>query len=609
MTMAGLRKKTQGFIARNPNKVPAKEKQTSKYDFDEMLKNDSVACLQLEALMETCEILSLIGEQEPEKMAELLQERDSYLKLVNIAEDRKINHLLLSERPQGKNLYDNLPKAFKEQLLSIKNLEEAERLLKQELNKRNLDLQISLQKKPISRDMRRVIRIEFNGGINRPNADLLSSDYAAFKDTDKETAEKSSCKADDYVLNDEVPAWKDFSSFRSFREMEDEFKEALAYNQVPPDLVKKMSVYDFEDMLFTYKQETRRRGNGRNSSYVKLFEGSKEFFLKTFYENHGDEFKEALEFMKVKPEQIKKAMESLQNGRLCPIEMADGRFIVATVHHGTAILDAAQKEDPTMVNNPDNLELMFEVLDRDRFKESVVDRSMAEENLSDISINLGKEVDIDKLARDEQLRKEFIQQTAAARLEELVAGMRKAGVLESEIINVISPMLKEGKIPSVPVGKNNYLALELRNSRDGVQLVFNSIEGSNDNPDVHKGLAHGISTKPVAVEENIENKPMQVVPAEHDNSAEGYRKDAFNKEVVAGGIKERLMKIKRVVSVGKKIFENGKEKIFNPICYLAGFKCIYANQKDLDAAQRRKERNKDYSVKPKLVLKKAGRVL
>lgn len=595
---------SRGYTPNNPPKVIAENKeQKSKYDFDDLLKDDSLACVKIEALMEICEILQLIPEKinSPEDLLGLLKERDSYRKLIEVSPERKIERLILSERPQNKNLRDSLPKSFRNMIAEIKDLETAEALLKEELNKVKLDYEVEVQKPEISEEMRFVIRSEFNGCVRQPEEGKLSEDYRQFIRAN--VRQEGQYRPEDYDFKEASEMWSKFTMFQSFANIEDDFKVAFAAQNISPELMKKMSAFDFMDALFKHKAAKMEKETGRtNIGSVRMFEGSREFFVKTFARNHGQEFKDSLRFMKVKPDVIENAYKAmLERGKIIPIEMGDGRLMIATVHHECAIHDAGQKENPALVNDMDNLRMMYEVIDRQKYNETVLDNSRAQIQLSGVNINLGRDVDIDKLARNPEEQKDFIKNMAASHLNELVDNFRKLGMSEADIVTIGMTMIKEGQIPVVPVGNNKFLAAELKTDAEGVKLKMSTLESVNNKaPDVHRGISHGLSARPVWVEQNLDNQPMEIRPVDYDSSGEGPSKEAYAKEVVSP-LKQRIKIIKRVVSKGVKVLINGKMQNLKPACYLGGFSCIYMSPKDYEAMDNRFNRPKKYQSHTKSV--------
>lgn len=581
----------KGFKPANPPKIPEKrtaaEERVGKYDLDTLLQQDAAECAKIEAAIEVTEIMRAIPDKikSGDDLLRLLEERDSYLDLVEISPRKKVHNLMLSERPKGKNLLKHLEPQFVAQIKQISSVEEAQKFQDRIQGESGFNSVTMEYKEPISREMRRVIRMEFNGGINLPDEDDLSPAYAGLAKDNR--MGEGIYKAAEYDLAD-FKIWKDMARFPNFAKLESEFKAALAFQNVPPEMLSEMNVFDFEDVMFKY-----RNLEDESLNFVHLFEGSKEFAVKMYGRNHQKELQEGLTEFGASAEEAKRVTDMMcRKGRIPSVRLADGRVLKNSVHHEWAILDAGLKENPGDVNNMSNFKIVFNLVDP---KSGAV--SVTEKNENDLSqlfrknrILLEEKPDLTAMAANPELKKDFIKGLARDKMAELYMALKNFGLPKEELSNVILKMGHEGQIPQLSLGGNKYLAMNLKESRSGIKLVFGVLEGEQEYADVHRGIFHGNSTRPVYMEENPQQKPMDVVAAEHDDSESHavHEKEAYaleNAPEQGGKLKKMIV---RVMSKLHKSEENGLADEKRPVFYLGSAKrVIYANAADDECEKNR----------------------
>lgn len=581
----------KGFRPANPPKIPekktAEEERVGKYDLDTLLQQDAAECAKIEAAIEVAEIMRAIPDKikSGADLLKLLEERDSYLDLVEISPRKKVHNLMLSERPKGKNLLKHLDPQFIEQIKQISNVEEAQKFQDKVQEESGFSSVVLEYKEPVSREMRRVIRMEFNGGINLPDEDDLSPAYAELAKDNR--MGEGIYKAADYDLAD-LKIWKDMARFPNFAKLENEFKAALAFQNVPPAMLREMNVFDFEDVMFKY-----RNLEDESLNFVHLFEGSKEFAIKMYGRNHQKELQEGLSGLGVSAEEAKRVTDMMcRRGRIPSVHLPDGRVLKNSVHHEWAILDAGLKENPEDVNKMNNFKIVFNLADPKSGAAPVTEKNESElsQQFRKNRIPLDEGADLTAMAANPALKKEFIKNLARDKMGELYMALKDFGLPKEEISNVILAMGHEGQIPQLSLAGNKYLAMNLKESRSGTKLVFGTQEGEQEYADVHRGIFHGNSTRPVYMEENPQKKPMDIVAAEHDDS-EGkavHEKEAYALENVpeqGGKLKKMIV---RVMSKLHKSEENGQVCEKRPVFYLGSAKrVIFANAADEECEKNR----------------------
>lgn len=621
--------KGKGFTPQNPGKTPGREKSRAdkreaapvvdKYNLEEVLKHDKQRCAEIEAAIEVVEILTAIPEQikSEQDLLNFLKERDSYLDKVKFSPSRKINHVMLTDRPRGKNLLENLSPEYIKQLTQLKNADEARRFQEQVQSRSGFTTEVSEYKEPICHDFRHVIRMEFNGRANKPDEDSLSEAYLAAR----ESPLSEPPKPQDYNL-EAAPAWQFFKKFPNFRNMEADFRNALTLMKIPPEAVAKMNSFDFEDALFNYKSH-----GDEDMTSVRLFEGAKEAAVKIHARNHRKELEKIFKGMNADPQDIKNMLDKMEKqGQIPPLRLPNGDYLSATVHHDKAILDAGDLEDPTQVNNPKNFRIIFklnkkdnpenqttQIKDKDLFKafndnKIEVDAMPPTGELSSFQSSLQtaglKEAEISEimtlnaLSSSPEAKQEFIKKASREKMAEFVAAFRALQIDDKKIVEIMTPMMQEGRIPQINLSKNRQLALELRRTKHGLRLNFGVQEKSSEYTDAHRGIFHGNSTRPVYIELTDNGNPGSViVPHEGENNKRDDHKLLSEKDIYAietaeqnktGNVKKMSMRVRAKL----KSSENAGEEDRYPAFFVAGTSdelVIWSNNQDIEAAQRRAE--------------------
>lgn len=611
--------KSKGFTPKNPEKAPAHEKSTAnKYNLEDVLKQDKQRCAEIEAAIEVVEILTAIPEQikSAQDLLNFLRERDSYLDKVKFSPSRKINHVMLTERPKGKNLLENLSPEYIKQLTQLKDADEARRFQEKIQSRSGFTTEVSEYKEPICHDFRHVIRMEFNGRANKPDEDSLSEAYLAVKAAPSDKP----LKAQDYNLDDS-PAWQFFKQFPNFRNMENDFRNALALMRIPPEAVAKMNSFDMEDALFNYKSH-----GDEDVSSVRLFEGAKEAAIKIHTSNHRKEPEKLFSGMNARPQDIENMLNKMEKqGQIPPLRLPNGDYITATVHHDKSIMDAGDFDDPTQVNNPKNMRIVFkinkkdspenqttQIKDKDLFKafndnKIEVDTIPASEDLSAFqkslqTAGLGEDkiaeiMTLNTLSASPEAKQEFIKKISRDKMEELVNAFRALQIEDSKIVEIMTPMIREGKIPQIDLSKNRQLALELRQTKHGLRLNFGVQEKSSGYTDAHRGIFHGNSTRPIYIELTDGKAGNVIVPHEGENNKRDDYKLNSEKDIYAienedknksGEVKKMTMRVRAKL----KSAENADEEDRYPAFYVTGISkelVIYSNNQDIEDARRRNE--------------------
>lgn len=534
-----------------------------KNDVPALLAQNQKQCCELEALMEAYEVFLALPEkaEKTDEMRRFLSEQDSYRDEIDFSDERELKFLSLTERPQGRNLLAAVEPEFAEKLLNISGLAEAETLLRSKLRQNGLELSEFEFKVPIPADMRRVIRMEFDGAVERPDADILSPAYR-----NREIKKISQEEASSYSLG-ECPAWQKFAKFENFRRMEGEVREALAFCGVAPDMVREMRVSDMEDTIWQYRN-SRQSEEYQDQPRINIFEGSRGFFVKTFAKNHEKEFRDTLKSLGCNDRTLDYAIDKLKKGKLPKVQLPGNKHLVPTVHHDHAIRDAGQLKDPTQVNNVSNLRMMFDVRDGNLREQN--NRRIQQERLEiegDVSLNL--------LQKDKAAKKQYVKQLASQNFEAIFKSMRAMGIETDKISQFILDMHGKGDVKPLETRDNHYLSLDLKKTEYGMRLVLGEKEWDNERDrGMHKDIMHGIDGAPLSVQYDAgEHKVV--------SAGEMGGKNAYEVEGVKG-VRNKVAKLLKRITFKK----NPEDK--KPMAVIAGFdKVIYSDERDLVDAERR----------------------
>lgn len=577
-------------------------------DLSRLIANNQAECGDLEVLMEAYKVFLAVpgAAKDKAKLQKLLSDKDSYRDEIVFSNEKELRSLSLNPRIAGKNLWKGASEEMQKKLLhSINSLDELEELLNRRLQKNGLEMKDFDFQVPVPADMRRIIRLEFDGSVEKQDEDILSAAYRSREPRTMENSDdnlqtigaKIEERAKKFDLKD-FPVWEKFARFESFRRIEDEVKKALAFANVSPEMAPTMRVADVEDALWRYKDFQRkaeyvknrdeRRLSGkddgkpfRSSNRIELFEGARAFAVKTFAKNHGEEFSEMLREMKVDEVQISRALTQMGKGKLSRIELPDGKILVPTVHHDHAIQDAGYLKDITEVNRIKNFRIMYDVEQRQQRESSSMREApvteketflndeidVVKDTPSQIKIALNGEYDLNMLHNNEEVRKEMVKKLALENIDALFTGMRRMGISTDAIQQVILGMHREGKIDNVEFEPGRYVGLDLRKTEYGTRLTVTKKSFPKEQmSSMHKSVMHGIDGAPLSIAYGQE--PHAVLAG--DENREGKT------EYDVKGVKSILNQVKK--KIARVSF---KSAVAKPFAVIAGFKkSIGFNEKD-----------------------------
>ena len=568
-------------------------------DLSRLITDNQAECGDLEVLMEAYKVFLAVPEaaKDKAKLQQLLSDKDSYRDEIVFSNEKELRSLSINPHIVGKNLWKGASEEMQKKLLhSVNSLDELEEVLSRRLQKNGLEMKDFDFQVPIPADMRRVIRLEFDGSVEKQDEDILS---AAYRSREPKTIESSDDnlqtidakieeRAKTFDLK-EFPVWNKFAKFESFCRIEDEVKKALAFANVSPEMVLTMWVADVEDALWHYKDFRRkaeyiknrdeRRLSGKDdgkpfrpSNRTELFEGARAFAVKTFAKNHGEEFAKMLREMKVDEVQISRALMQMCKGKLSRIELPDGKILMPTVHHDHAIQDAGYLKDITEVNRIKNFRIMYDVeqrqqRDKSDFRETSAtgkevflndEIDVVQDMPSQVKITLKGDYDLNMLHNNEEVRKETVKKLALENVDELFNGMRKMGISTDAIQQIILGMHREGKIDNVEFEPGRYVGLDLRKTEYGTRLTVTKKSFPKEQmSSMHKSVMHGIDGAPLSIAYGQE--PHAVLAG--DENREGKT------EYDVKGVKSILNQVKK--KIARVSFKSAAAK---PFAVIAGFK-------------------------------------
>lgn len=146
-----------------------------------------------------------------------------------------------------------------------------------------------LEHYPLSREEKHIIRMDFYGSINQteknPPRTNLSERYLQFINTPQ--FHQAELPSQDYDL-DASPTWQLFRQFPRFQKIESELKEQMQKMRIPAELLPALNAYDFSDILYNYYKEDE------NSPKAHLFLGARKSFIKEFIRHNETAFRKYL---------------------------------------------------------------------------------------------------------------------------------------------------------------------------------------------------------------------------------------------------------------------------------------------------------------------------
>ena len=146
-----------------------------------------------------------------------------------------------------------------------------------------------LEHYPLSREEKHIIRMDFYGSINQtekvPPRTNLSERYLQFINAPQ--THQAELPPQDYNL-DASPTWQLFRQFPRFQKIESELKEQMHKMHIPAELLPALNAYDFSDILYNYYKEDE------NSPKAHLFLGARKSFIKDFIRHNENALKKYL---------------------------------------------------------------------------------------------------------------------------------------------------------------------------------------------------------------------------------------------------------------------------------------------------------------------------
>ena len=565
-------------------------------------QNSSQRCAELEALIQVVDILTAIPEQikTKEDLLVLLKEQDSYLDKIKFSPERQTSYVLLSDKQKGKNLLEDFEPSYKqklspdfqEKILNLRNADEARLLLAQELDKEGLSFETIDYQPPISHDERHIIRMDFNGKAYQPSDDYFSDAYLNLLEN------PSSEKVDASAYNmEENTSWQTFKKFPRFQLIESDFKQALAYAHIPPSAIKDLNSFDFEDLLFRFKTRDKE-----NASCASLFAegGARENAVKIHAQNHKEElrayFKQLGAAEGKDVGQIDYVLNKMiKNGKIPPLQLQDGEYLTATVHHNVDVTDAGMFDDITKVNHAQNFSIIFQKNAKDAENINYATQSSAFDSNFILALNNHKidtgiskqDIDLNLLSEDKEAKAEFIKKVTKEKYQEFYMAFKDMGFSKEQITSTILTMAREGKVPQLDLKQNKMLVLGIkapRRDNKNAQIYFGVQDKPSYYDDVHHNILHGIDKRPVKLEIPEENTPQNksiLFSNDLPQNPTNVKSERESYEITGKGniLKKVFFRIR--MKFKKSADKNGQKKY--PIFVLGGLgeqHTIWSNEKD-----------------------------
>ena len=550
------------------------------------LKQNKIKSEEIEAIIEVLKIYLSIPEKikSTDDLMELLQTKNSFLDRVKFPKDREVFRVSLTSRPDGKKLLEDLDPEYVKRLSAINNAEEAAQFLKEKLENTGFEIVTEVQKKELSEESRRILRIDFNGYIEYPDNDKLSDSYRAFN-LEKLKRDDEEIEPIEVQYDFKGTFWEKMRESLRMRNYEGAVINALQYNGIGQETLEQMSVYDFEHVFYKYAQGVGQAG----METADFGEGAKKLTVKGFIANHEEEFRQNLKSIGCPDEEADRAVRIMKrNGRVPVIKINENWIMIAEVHHDIAIKDAGQLKNIFEVNNPDKHVLMFEIKEAKRT--NLNNKALAAEYKKikeSTAIHLGRDyADLEKLTEDPKAKKEFIKRLAEDKMKELYLGLKSFGVGVEDAQNAVVEMYKKGGLKSpIPAGDLE-IGISLKKSKGSLVLEFGVYAPESSQANIHRNIAHGLDAHPQAMVYNPENLPTSLMPKISEKSTFLHKdeKDAFSVEIEGDSpkdIEQRKHFITRLRLKAQDGTENNEEKGQKPIAYFGSLEnVIYRNDKD-----------------------------
>ena len=273
-------------------------------------------------------------------------------------EQKDFYHALQDELG-GFCLHDNLTADLKQTIFRIKSPADARKALDKAMSG-----MIEREEKtivPPSPEVRRTMRLAFNGFVERQNGSRISEVYAEYLNTRDVSRQY---RLDDYDL-EKSPVWQIMKQQPAFKNYDKAMTKAFVKMNVPPELAVKMPVSDIEQIVF----DDFSRGN-QFKRKAHVFNGAKNVFCEILVNNHEKDLKSLLGKMGVDDAEFENVVRFLREKSQFPplIKTADGGWIEASIHHKENIKDAG---DYAAANAIDNFVTIFDRVDDKKSRQKI----------------------------------------------------------------------------------------------------------------------------------------------------------------------------------------------------------------------------------------------
>ena len=273
-------------------------------------------------------------------------------------EQKDFYHALQDELG-GFCLHDNLTNDLKQTIFRIKSPADAGKALDKAMS--GIIEQEEKTIVPPSSEARRIMRLAFNGFVERQNGSRISEVYAEYLNTRDASRQY---RLEDYNL-EESAVWQAMKQQSAFKNFDKAMKKAFAKMNVPPELAVKMPVSDIEQIVF----DDFSRGN-QFKRKVHVFNGAKNVFCEILVNNHEKDLKSLLGKMGVDEAEFENVTRFMRENSQFPplIKAMDGSWIEASIHHKENIKDA---NDYAAVNAIDNFVTIFDRVDDKKSRQKI----------------------------------------------------------------------------------------------------------------------------------------------------------------------------------------------------------------------------------------------
>ena len=221
---------------------------------------------------------------------------------------------------------------------------------------------IETEESLISQEEKFLIKTEFHGLTHYPSKEQLSPYFQKFFEKGSSVKE-SPYHEKEYQLHN-IPSWKYFQQFSSFKKRADIFTKALAEKGIPPQDIAQLNAYDLIALLKHYNQKHN----------IPNFETAKAKFIKYFINHHEADFRAYLQENKqvilyaLKNKGIEldiknnhKAYKNFIEKNILLMKTKGNVPLLFNIHHKRPVKDSQTEEKLSMANNPQNLCLIMEL--------------------------------------------------------------------------------------------------------------------------------------------------------------------------------------------------------------------------------------------------------